>query len=98
MISNLLKISSLMSSVSLDPMDEPIKAPAIQIRAGRSLINPLMARRAVETLVPMAELNLLVPGGQGDEAAASGDGIHEAAQKQQRADDEILCVSVHDSS
>ena len=61
MISNLLKISSLMSSVSLDPMDEPIKAPAIQIRAGRSLINPLMARRAVETLVPMAELNLLVP-------------------------------------
>ena len=66
MISNLLKISSLMSSVSLDPMDEPIKAPAIQIRAGRSLINPLMARRAVET--------------------------------QQRADDEILCVSVHDPS
>ena len=59
--SNLLKISSLMSSVSRDPIDEPINAQTIQIRAGRSLIKPFRARRAVEMLVPMAELNLLVP-------------------------------------
>ena len=60
-ISSLLKISSLMRRARRDPIEEPIKAPAIQMRAGRSLMNPFRASRAVEMVVPMAELNLLVP-------------------------------------